>query len=225
MPALGRERQWRPIRRRDAGKPSGARAASREATDPLLLREVQLPSASEREKRKDVDPRPLTLQVLIGLSIVRNGLEALYDQARRDGNRREQMLVALALLDRERVYAWETGRTRQIALPGAVDLADPEARLTIDSTVMTMIEEALAQSTARRWKLEAVYQAQLAALRGDPGSARRASRLLKAASHDGGDPMTAAAARRTLTPKDAPQISEERFGAMSEQRRPRGEER
>jgi len=150
------------------------------------------------------------MQGVIGMWIVRHGLEALYDRALRDGNRREQMLIALALLDRERAYDWERGRLDQLRLPGHLDVRDASARLGISEDVMDLLEGALTQSTVRRWKLGALRSLQVAVLRGDPASASRAATLLQSAAGDA-DAMIASAARRALAGERARDVVFEMF--------------
>ena len=151
------------------------------------------------------------LQHGIGMRILRDGLEALYDRARRDGDRPEQMLVALAILDRVQVAEWERGRFGQIELPGHVDLSDPSARLSISEDVMDTIEAAYSHSTARRWKLDALRALQVAMARGDAASASRAATLLRSAA-ESGDPMVASVARRALAGEGVEQAELDELG-------------
>lgn len=78
------------------------------------------------------------LQVLFGLNMIRSGLEALYETARRGGDRDEQALAALALLDVQRVAAWEQGRSRQLELPRGLEIADPAARVRISQDTLDL---------------------------------------------------------------------------------------
>lgn len=161
----------------------------------------------------DGDP----IQPLMGMSFVEHGLEGLYERARREGDRRTQFLATLALLDRERVYGWETSRLQQIALPGHVNLADPAARLAVSDETMGRLEGAFEHSTVRRWRLQSITAAQVAVVRGDAEAAARATSLLRRAAEDT-DPLVAEAARRALAGEGAEQAVLDAFGDWRERR-------
>jgi hypothetical protein len=182
------------------GLESGSGAAAREDFR-RVVRLGRLPC------QEDAD----VIHRLVGLRLIRQGLEALHEEARRAGDRDGQLLIALALLDVDSARGDERNAVRALSPGGRLDVGQPVEPLHVDEESFTAVVDCARRARVRRWRLVALGTLHSVLTAAAPELAARAEAALRDTCADG-DPMVAAYVRGALHSPRRGQGGAERVG-------------